>query len=368
MAHADWGSTRAMTETGDPRPPRSVLFVVPRFHTNLAGAVRTLDRAGCRVHVFCLAEGSIEDHSIVMPRIFPASTPAGEIRRAIREAAPDLVFLRGCKPLSRVVGAYCRLRGLRAYSYGLSSVTQRPALGRQIERFLHGQPLRRITPVRGLDASSPADRHARYLPWPVEAVAGVSPAPDPASGPLRILCVGKLSQPRKNQHRLIAALDDLNRPGEISLTLVGSSSAEISGADLQHWRLLSERATEPAGRFPVCIRADVPFAGMPEIYAQHQVCVLPADREPLGMAPLEAMAYGVVPVFSRACGSAGSVTPGEDGFVVDVHDPRAMRELFTRLLDDRDLVRRVGQAARRTAEGPLGPAAFLARIARLCEA
>jgi glycosyltransferase involved in cell wall biosynthesis len=354
-----------MPETRDPGLPRSVLFVVPRFHTNLAVAVRALDRAGCRVHVFALAQGSLEDHSTVTPRVFPPATAPAEIRRAVREAAPELVFIRGCKPLSRIVGSTCRLRGLNAYSYGLSAVTQRPAFGRQLERFLHGQPLRRVTPVREIAPSGPADRHARYLPWPVETVAGIGPAPDPASGPLRIVCVGKLCQPRKNQDRLIAALDALNRPGEIALTLVGSSAADASGADLTHWQSLSERAREPGGRFPVSIRADVPYAGMPEIYARHHVCVLPADREPLGMAPLEAMAYGLVPVFSRGCGSAGCVVPGEDGFVVDVHDPDAMRELFTRLLDDRDLVRRVGQAARGTAEGPLGSAAFLKRIASL---
>ncbi len=83
------------------------------------------------------------------------------------------------------------------------------------------------------------------------------------------------------------------------------------------------------------------------------------------MAPLEAMAYGLVPVFSRECGSAGCIVPGRDGFVVDAHDPVAMRGLFEQLLRDRDLVKRVGATARETARTILGREAFLKRISEL---
>lgn len=345
--------------------PQSVLFVVPRFHTNLAVAVRTLVGAGCRVHVFAPIEGTVEDHSAVVPRIFPNKTSPREIRSALKEAAPDLVFIRSCKPLSRTVGYYCRLRGIRAFSYGLAPVFSQPALGRRLARFRDGQPLRRVSPVRGLDPSGPRDRLAEHMPWPVEAANGLGSMPDPHFGPLRILCVGKLGQPRKNQDKLIAALDAIDRPDEIELTLVGSTSDAVSGSDRAHLQALLDRAEPVGGRFPVTIQSDVPYARMPEIYARHHVCVLPADREPLGIAPLEAMAYGLVPVFSRACGSAGNILSGQDGFIVDAHDPASMQDVFARLLADRDLVERVGRAARNTAVTSLGPDAFLARLANL---
>jgi glycosyltransferase involved in cell wall biosynthesis len=351
-----------------PRPdlPRSILFVVPRFHTNLAVAVQVLREAGCAVHVFAATSGGIEDHSAVTPRCFPHDTPPGEIRAALRAAAPDLVFIRSCKPLSRVVGRFCLLHRLRAYAYGQSPLTRRSRLGRRIRRFLDGQPLRRVTPARGLSRNLPRDPQAQYLPWPVKARADAGGAPDPHTGPLRILCVGKLAQRRKNQDKLVAALDALDRPDEIRLTLAGSTTSAASGVDRRHLEALVARAQQGPRAFPVRIAHDVPYHEMAGLYAQHHVCVLPSDAEPLGTSPLEAMAHGLVPVFSRQCGSAGCVTDGEDGFVVDVHDPEAMQALFRRLLDDRDVVARVGAAARRTAEADLGAEAFLERIALLC--
>jgi glycosyltransferase involved in cell wall biosynthesis len=353
-----------ITQMAIPGLPRSVLFVVPRFHTNLAVAARALVEAGSAVHVFAASESPIEDHSVVVPRIFADGAGSGDVAAAIRDAAPDIVFIRSCKPLSKIAGWHCRRHAIRAYAYGQSPLTATPSLGRRMTRWLDGQPLRRVTPVPGLDRAAAKDRLASFLPLPVAAERSAAGPPDPRAGALRFLCVGKLAQPRKNQDRLIAALEALDRPGEIELTLAGSSSAP-SGASRAHCEALLARAAAREGRFPVRILADVPYREMPALYAGHHVCVLPSDAEPLGTAPVEAMAHGLVPIFSDRCGSAGYVTDGRDGFVVDPHDAVAFTGLLRRLLDDRDLVARVGAAARATARGALGTAAFLSRVADL---
>lgn len=344
--------------------PRSVLFAVPRFHTNLAIAVRAMREAGCAVHVLTTAQRPIEDHSLVVPVVFSESARRADVTAALRAADPDLVFIRSCKPVSRFVGEYCRIHRIRAFSYGQSPVTARARLGRRIARFLDGQPLRWVTPVRGLDRTIPPDPSAHYLPWPVAAapVTRILRAP---GGPLRILCVGKLGQPRKNQTRLIEALDALDRPEQIELTLAGALSDRASPEASDHYRALVERSRREGRLMPVRILPDVPYPEMPDLYARHDVCVLPSDREPLGTSPLEAMAYGLVPIFSTQCGSAGSVTDGHDGFVVDVHESGALRSLQGRLCDDPQLVARIGEAARETAETELGPRKFVERIAAL---
>ncbi|WP_424932659.1 glycosyltransferase family 4 protein [Amaricoccus macauensis] len=344
--------------------PRSVLFVVPRFHTNLAIAVRALRDAGCAVHVFATAQSPIEDHSLVVPEVFSERARRDDVVAALRAAAPDLVFIRSSKPVSRYVGEYCRLRRIRAYSYGLSPLTVRPRLRRQISRFLDGQPLRRVTPVRGLERDAPPDPKATYLPWPVAAPVE-PPEWRSTEGPLRVLCVGKLAQPRKNQHLLVGALDALDRPEDLELTLAGALTDHEAADCPDHYRALVERSRREGRVMPVRIVANVPYAKMPELYSGHDICVLPADREPLGMAPLEAMAFGLVPVFSAQCGSAGSVTDGRDGFVIDMHDPEALRSLLARLCEDRALVAKVGRSAWETARTELGLEAFVARVAAL---
>jgi glycosyltransferase involved in cell wall biosynthesis len=68
--------------------------------------------------------------------------------------------------------------------------------------------------------------------------------------------------------------------------------------------------------------------------------------ELLGLAPLEAMACGT-PVICTSVGSLPEVVvDGESGFVVPPGDAVALREKIQLLIGDRDLGRRMGQAAR----------------------
>ncbi len=344
--------------------PGSVLFAVPRFHTNLAVAVSALRDAGCTVHIFATSQNPFEDHRKVVPRIFSGTSTRREVKDAIREATPDLVFIRSCKPVSRFVGEYCRLHRIKAFSYGQSPLGKRASFGRRIARFLDGQPLRRVTPVRGLDPSPSPDPSARYLPWPVSA-ASVTRVPRRPDGPLRILCIGKLAQPRKNQMLLIDALDSLDNPERIELTLVGALFDGQTEGTSAHYRALVARSQCSTKDMQVRICPNIPYAEMPDLFARHDICVLPSDSEPLGTAPLEAMAYGLVPILSSQCGSAGSVTNGQDGFVVDVHDKIALKSVLTRLCDNPELIERIGNAARETAETELGPGRFLERIVEL---
>ena len=83
---------------------------------------------------------------------------------------------------------------------------------------------------------------------------------------------------------------------------------------------------------------------------QCDVLLLPSEHEAFGLAALEAMACGVVPVATRTGGVGELITHGEDGFLEAVGDVDAMaarvRELFS------SPVRRSGlaAAARRTAQ------------------
>lgn len=360
-----------MTEMALERLPGTVLFVVPELHTNLAGAIRFLREAGCDVHVFARTRGKFEDGDVAIPRIFPPDAPPSEIRAAIRDVAPDLVFIRSGRPLSKVCGYFCRLQRIPAFAFGVVPLTRVSRLHRVLKRWIEGQPAIRVTPVPGADAAAKPDPFARFVPLPVEAAepAGeaVSALPQrrPA-GRLRIICSGKLSQPRKNQDRLIAALDALGRASDVSLTLVGASDAPASGSERNHLDALHARAAlDDDAHCPVRILGDVPHARMPHLYARHDICVLPADAEPLGMAPLEAMAQGLVPVVSHECGCAGYLRDGENGFIVDPHDTAAFAGLLGRLVEDRDLVARIGASALETARGPLGREAFLSSIAAL---
>ncbi|SNR80745.1 glycosyltransferase family 4 protein [Puniceibacterium sediminis] len=341
-----------------------VLFVVPRFHTNLFFATRALIDAGHRVTVLAASESvGMEDHSIVEPQVLGDSPGRAEVAGLLRSAAPDLILLRNSGGLSRQVARAGRDLQLRVVGYDLRPMTQVRSLRKRVSLWMQGRPWQRVTPVPGLDADAPRDGGAFYLPWPTAALPLPAGAErDPASTPVRILCVGKLAQVRKNQHLLIAALKSLGGGARVRLTLVGSTSHDISGADSDHEAALR---AEAAACDWIDILGNVPFAGMAQLYAAHHICVLPSVGEPLGIAPVEGMAYGTVPVISTDSGSAGYVTEGRDGLRVEMGRSGALEAALEPLVSSPELRMRMSGAARRTAATELSPARFVQRIEAL---
>ncbi|WP_146590107.1 glycosyltransferase family 4 protein [Puniceibacterium confluentis] len=338
-----------------------VLFVVPRFHTNLFFATRALIGAGHRVTVLAASQSAaMEDHSVVVPQVMGESPARDAVCRVLEADRPDLVLLRTSGALSRQVAQVSRRLRLRVVGYDQRPMTEPRSLRRRLSLWLQGRPWQRVTPVPGVDAAAPQDQAASYLPWPTAALPLPTGAErDQSDMPVRVLCVGKLAQVRKNQPLLIAALAALGGGDRVRLTLVGSTSRAISGADADHHAVLQQAARENDW---IDIRGDVPFAEMPALYAAHHICVLPSVGEPLGSAPVEAMAYGTIPVISLDTGSVGYVTDGVDGLRVDVTVPGALETALAPLLASPELRVRLSDAARRTAETELSPARFVQRI------
>ena len=88
-------------------------------------------------------------------------------------------------------------------------------------------------------------------------------------------------------------------------------------------------------------------------YERAAVVACPSRREGYGMVAREAMAYGR-PVVATAVGGLGeAVEDGVTGLVVPPCDPVALRAAVERLLEDPELRRRCGEAARGTARREL---------------
>jgi glycosyltransferase involved in cell wall biosynthesis len=84
-------------------------------------------------------------------------------------------------------------------------------------------------------------------------------------------------------------------------------------------------------------------------YDQFSVLVLPSLTDSFGQVVLEAMAAGLPVVVSQNVGAAECVREGVDGYVVPVGDPEALVERLRTLCGDRELLARMGRAARERA-------------------
>jgi len=90
---------------------------------------------------------------------------------------------------------------------------------------------------------------------------------------------------------------------------------------------------------------------MSAIFSQCQSIILPSKIEPFGMAPIEGMHYGLVPIVSKVCGVAEVLSDGADSLILQDHlDSRQLADLMERLLVDRELYNRLRTKARETAD------------------
>lgn len=347
-----------------------IVFVVPRFHTNLYFATEALVAAGIRVAIWCSDAVALEDHSVVVPEIVTGSEAAfGPVSRRLAALAPDLIVLRETGELSRSTGWAARLQGRTLVAYDQKPYRRAPrSTFVALRERLRGKPSHRMTPVPGLPGDGrTADPAATYLPWPVGIGPDVDKREYAPGGRARILCVGKLSQPRKNHVTLLDALERLSAAHDFTVTLAGSTGAGVrDGSDTN-----VERVTARAGSLALAgrveMRKDVPFRDMAALYRSHDICVLPAAKEPLGSAPVEAMGWGVVPVISSDCGSAGYIAGSDAGRIVPPGDAVALASALEPLLASRTRLDAAGAATLDLVRRELSPEVFVARLRALHE-
>jgi glycosyltransferase involved in cell wall biosynthesis len=96
-------------------------------------------------------------------------------------------------------------------------------------------------------------------------------------------------------------------------------------------------------------RGFLPPDELAPLYARAAVVACPSHREGFGVACLEAMAHGRPVVASAVGGLLDLVVDGETGIHVPPGDIAALRAALERLLADRELRRRMGEAGRRRA-------------------
>jgi glycosyltransferase involved in cell wall biosynthesis len=184
----------------------------------------------------------------------------------------------------------------------------------------------RDTPIALLQ---PAVDASRFVP-----LAERDWQPDPY-----ILCVGRLSDPRKNAGLLLQAFARVASRVAAPVRLVLAGFAAPDGG---FWRDVERLGLSDRVRF---VGSPDP-AALVALYQRAAVFALSSDEEGFGMVVPEAMACGV-PVVATACGGPDAIVcNGVDGYLVPVGDAAAFADRLERLVVDGALNRRLGAAAR----------------------
>jgi glycosyltransferase involved in cell wall biosynthesis len=161
-------------------------------------------------------------------------------------------------------------------------------------------------------------REVRVIPSGVEVPRAVGAEADPPE----VLYAGRLSE-EKGVLELVEAARGMN----LVLAGDGPLRRQLPGA-----------------------RGFVPNDELQTLYARAAVVACPSRREGFGVACLEAMSHGRPIVATAVGGLRDLVVDGETGLVVPPRDPAALRTALERLLDDRELRRRLGASGRQRAQ------------------
>lgn len=342
-----------------------ICFVVPRFHTNLFFATEALIKAGAEVHV--IAEYSApqqSSYSIITPYLLARRSKL-DVLSHLKKIDPTLIISRRLEhrnDIRRVIHLYSFAKRKKTLIYSQSPVTRRRSLLRLFFLKLMALPIYRITPVGSFEPKIQAAPFSKYLPWPI---APVETCLERVSMPLKILCVGKLMIERKNHKLLIDAIDRLgNLAKHVKLTIVGTT-LNHRGVSSDYFHSLKELSRNKHSQFEFSILENVEFSDMPHLYRDHDLCVLPAQREALGSAPIEAMAYGVIPIISTQCGSSTYIQDGVNGFTFNPDTPNQLQNILSNLVQDQNLVREIQRNVFSYATTELSAERFLQRFSEI---
>ncbi|MET0499346.1 MAG: glycosyltransferase family 4 protein [Steroidobacteraceae bacterium] len=154
-----------------------------------------------------------------------------------------------------------------------------------------------------------------------------------------ILCVGRMSDPRKNVALLCKAYAllcaKLTDPPRLIFAGQGELS-ESARAELSHLQKQVEIVKEPS------------FEVLRDLFRGAACFALPSDEEGLGLVVIEAMACGVPVVSTRSGGPDAIIADGYDGFLVPLDDAEQLADRLLTLCSDAQLNLKMGERARET--------------------
>jgi glycosyltransferase involved in cell wall biosynthesis len=259
----------------------------------------------------------------------PSLVAANRIRRA-RGEGPSVAIVHLLRSSEARAGADRTVsrRVERAYLRGVDgTIFNSRATRGAVEALVGGQ-------VKGVVVTPGGDRLG---PGPGD---GEIEARSREPGALRVLFAANLL-PAKGLTTLLRALSRLP-PGCLVLTVAGSPDADRSYASRVR-RDAARQEREGRVRFVGHLDGE----DLAREFRSHHVLAVPSRYEAFGIAYLEAMGFGLVPLGTTRGGASEVIRDGETGFLVPPGDEERIAEALLGLHQDRGRLGRMARAARR---------------------
>jgi glycosyltransferase involved in cell wall biosynthesis len=351
-----------------------VLFVTPRFHSNMAPFERAINLHGGVAHYLVERRGPSESVPRGQKILLPLDSRTPErLGRLLDELAPSLVVMRSFDLRTRQLWRISQTRGIPCVTYdqgpiriGFSAGFTNPIktsrfVASYFRRMVAVPEYRRISPVekwgRGVSFSLP---RSYYVAHPMEPGA-ISKA-NLASNSLSVIVVAKHGQKRKRVRWLLK----LQRASEVrfELLLVGAAPEDADRARYHRGTMRAVRDSQNQGH-SVSVLSNLSRTKLRALYGRADILVLPSKREPFAISPLEAMSFGLPVVVASDGGASSYVKNNSTGLIFRTRSFRSFKKACIRLLTDRQLARVLGNQARLSVRLEYSSSLFVDKIRAL---
>ncbi len=327
-----------------------VLFLVPRYHTNMIAIVEGLQQAGHSVAMICLRRESVEDYTFLIPHILGDNFTQDDAKDLIRDMRPNLVLCRPEEHGHDTLAWFARRQGCKVVQYDQSSSTRPDGLRALLKdialtasRVLRRGALWRMSPNTGRQGERPC-LWTRPYPFPMHTNADED-AQDSNGVDLTILFVGKLSMARKRHTWLLDALENVEKPAKVIFVGEGfDPQTAASNRSADYYEELIDRINRSEFH-DMEVHVDMDYYALRQLYRKADIFVLATAREQYGISVLEAMASGCAVLCADSSGVACAIQHGNNGMLFEEQSFQDFNAKFLDLVNDAALRQRLGTAA-----------------------
>jgi colanic acid/amylovoran biosynthesis glycosyltransferase len=167
---------------------------------------------------------------------------------------------------------------------------------------------------------------------------------EPASAPPTFIAIGRFTEKKAPQLTLAAFAQVHRTYSDARLRMIGEGPLMDECRELAEQLGISDVVTFLGGQGPEVVERELRQS---RCFVQHSVESSNGDSEGTPVSILEAGATGLPVVSTRHAGIPDVVIEGETGFLVDERDVDAMAQHMMRIVEEPNLARELGCAARR---------------------
>ena len=292
-------------------------YLLNRWDDLRGEAVRPLEMAAC-------------DLLLIDELVHPSLAMSARLlrKRTKRPVVALVHHLRSDEPRAPILNAWYR-RIERRFLNSVDAVWSNTGVTQSRVENLLGRTLPTVVAPPGvmIDPSLAGEAVERRLREPDE--------------PFRLLLVGNMIA-RKGVETLLQALEQVGSL-DWQLTLVGRTDMEPG-----YVRRIRDRIARNSWQERVRITGPLEGPELAREYQQAHLFVMPSTYEGFGIAYLEAMAFGLPVIASRAGGAVEVVREAENGFLVPPFDPRGVARRIQQVAGDETLRLQLAEGAEQT--------------------